>query len=43
LCNKNLGFIDAYNAVFIKHYGVNEVFSYDADFDAIEGIKREEP
>jgi len=40
---KNIDYIDAYNAVFMKHHGVNEVFSYDADFDAIEGIKREEP
>ena len=40
---KNIDYIDAYNAVFMKHHGVNEVFSYDADLDAIEGIKREEP
>lgn len=40
---KNIDYIDAYNAVFMKYFGLNEVYSYDEDFDAIEGIKREEP
>lgn len=40
---KNIDYIDAYNAVFMKNHGVDEIYSYDGDFDAIEGIKRAEP
>mgnify|MGYP001619024156 CR=1 FL=1 len=40
---KNIDYIDAYNAIFMKHYGLNEIYSYDKDFDIIEDIKREEP
>jgi predicted nucleic acid-binding protein len=39
---KNIDYIDAYNAVFMKHYGFEEIYSYDKDFDAVEGIKRVE-
>jgi len=40
---KNIDFIDAYNAVFMKYQGLREIFSYDADFEAIEDIERKEP
>ncbi len=40
---KNIDYIDAYNAVFMKNYGLGEIYSYDEDFDSIDGIKREEP
>lgn len=40
---KNIDYIDAYNAVFMKYHEVDEIFSYDKDFDLIENIKREEP
>ncbi len=40
---KNIDYIDAYNAVFMKNHGVDEIYSYDGDFDAIEVIKRAEP
>lgn len=40
---KNIDYIDAYNAIFMKSHGLNETYSYDKDFDMIEGIKREEP
>ena len=40
---KNIDYIDAYNAVFMKYHSFDEIYSYDRDFDAIEGIKREEP
>lgn len=40
---KNVDYIDAYNAVFMKYHGVDEIYSYNRDFDAIEGIKRVEP
>jgi predicted nucleic-acid-binding protein len=40
---KNIDYIDAYNAVFMKYHGLDEIYSYDKDFDMIEGIKRGEP
>jgi predicted nucleic acid-binding protein len=40
---KNIDYIDAYNAVFMKRHNIGEVYSYDKDFDVIEDIKREEP
>lgn len=40
---KNIDYIDAYNAVFMKRYGCAQIFSYDKDFDRIEDIKRVEP
>jgi predicted nucleic acid-binding protein len=40
---KNIDFIDAYNAVFMKYQGLREIYSYDEDFDAIEDIERKEP
>ena len=40
---KNIDFIDAYNAVFMKYQGLREIYSYDEDFEMIEDIKRKEP
>ena len=40
---KNIDYIDAYNAVFMKYHNLNEIYSYDEDFDVVEDIKREEP
>jgi len=40
---KNMDFIDAYNAVFMKYQGIREIYSYDEDFDMIEDIERKEP
>jgi uncharacterized protein len=40
---KNVDFIDAYNAQFMKFHGLERIYSYDQDFDSIEGIEREEP
>jgi predicted nucleic acid-binding protein len=40
---KNIDYIDAYNAVSMRHDGLKEIYSYDEDFDAIEGIQRKEP
>lgn len=39
---KNIDYIDAYTAVFMKRYGFEEIYSYDKDFDTVEGIKRVE-
>ncbi len=40
---KNIDFIDAYNAVFMKYQALREIYSYDEDFEMIDDIEREEP
>ncbi len=40
---KNIDYIDAYNAVLMRHLGLSEIYSYDEDFDIIESLKRNEP
>ena len=40
---QNIDYIDAYNAVFMKYSKINGIYSYDEDFDNVEGIRREEP
>lgn len=40
---KNIDYIDAYNTVLMKNHRINEIYSYDKDFDVVEGIKRKEP
>lgn len=40
---RNIDYIDAYNAVFMKYHGLREIYSYDEDFDEVEGVKRVEP
>jgi predicted nucleic acid-binding protein len=40
---KNIDFIDAYNAVFMKYQGLREIYSYDEDFETIADIERKEP
>lgn len=40
---KNIDYIDAYNAVFMKYHAIDEIYSYDKDFDVLEDIKRQEP
>ena len=42
-CEKRVDFIDAYNAVAMKRAGVTQIYSYDRDFDKIEGIERLTP
>ena len=37
---KNISFADAFNACFMEKQGIKEVYSYDHDFDNIEGINR---
>ena len=36
-------FIDAFNAVFMDRMGVEEIYSYDQDFDGLNFVKRLEP
>ena len=40
---RNIDFIDAYNAVFMKYQGLREIYSYDEDFETIEDLERKEP
>ncbi len=40
---KNISFTDAFNSVYILKKGIKEIYSYDEDFDKIEGIKRVAP
>ena len=40
---KNLSFADAFNAAFAIKKGIKEIYSYDEDFDKIEGIRRVVP
>ncbi|MBI3972720.1 MAG: type II toxin-antitoxin system VapC family toxin [Chloroflexi bacterium] len=36
----NISFVDAFNAVYMKSRGLSEIYSWDSDFDRIEGVKR---
>lgn len=40
---KNIDYIDAYNAAFMKYQGLQEICSYDEDFDAVETLQRKTP
>lgn len=40
---KNLSFTDAFNSAFAIKKGIKEIYSYDEDFDKIEGIRRVVP
>ncbi|MCX6021120.1 MAG: PIN domain-containing protein [Chloroflexi bacterium] len=40
---RNISFADAYNAVYMKSRGLSEIYTWDTDFDKIEGITRVEP
>jgi predicted nucleic-acid-binding protein len=41
--DKNIDYIDAYNASVLKEQGINEVYSYDRHYDKIEWVNRIEP
>ncbi len=40
---EHLPFADAYHAVLMSDLGLQEIYSFDADFDRISGITRIEP
>ena len=40
---KNISFADAYNAAYMLSEKVSTIYSWDTDFDKIEGIVRLEP
>lgn len=39
----NISFADAYNAAFMQSRSVDEIYTWDTDFDRITGITRCEP
>lgn len=39
----NISFADAYHAVLMRSRGIAEIYSWDKDFDKLEGIVRVEP
>jgi predicted nucleic-acid-binding protein len=41
--DKNIDYIDAYNASVVREQGIKEVYSYDRHFDRIDWISRIEP
>lgn len=41
--NKNIDYIDAYNAFVMKRDETNEIYSYDKHFDRIDWVERIEP
>ena len=40
---KNISFIDAYNAIYTRRIQADAILSYDRDFDRLDFINREEP
>jgi predicted nucleic-acid-binding protein len=40
---KNVDFIDAYNYILMLNGGLEQVASYDRDFDKLYGVERQEP
>lgn len=40
---KNISFADAYSGLYMKARGLTAIYSWDTDFDRIEGIERVEP
>lgn len=41
--NRKLSFADAYSVAYMRERGLTDIYSWDTDFDAIEGIFRIEP
>jgi predicted nucleic acid-binding protein len=42
-CQGKISFPDAFNAAYMQAEGLTEIYSYDTDFDQVEGIRRVEP
>jgi predicted nucleic acid-binding protein len=40
---ENVSFVDAYNSVDMQARGINEIYSWDTDFDRLPGVVRIEP
>lgn len=41
--DKNIDYIDAYNASILREQGIKEVYSYDRHYDKIDWVSRMEP
>jgi predicted nucleic acid-binding protein len=41
--SRQVSFADIYNAQFAQSHGIEEIYSWDHDFDEIDGITRVEP
>ncbi len=41
--DKNIDYIDAYNACLLRAKGIEEIYSYDRHFDRLDWLKRVEP
>ena len=39
----NISFGDAYNAAYMRAQGINEVYSWDTDFDRVPALRRTQP
>lgn len=42
-CGQRISFTDAFNVAYMERHGLNEVYSYDTDFDRVRGIRRIQP
>lgn len=42
-CQQKMSFVDAYNAAYMESRGLNYIYSYDTDFDRVQGMTRLEP
>jgi predicted nucleic acid-binding protein len=42
-CEKRVDFVDAYNAVMMARSSIDEIYSYDRDFDRIGNVTRITP
>lgn len=40
---RNVDFIDAYNATYMRHRRIEQIYSYDRDFDRMDVVKRLTP
>jgi predicted nucleic acid-binding protein len=40
---QNISFADAFNQAYMQSRGISEIYSWDTDFDRMEGIKRIQP
>jgi predicted nucleic-acid-binding protein len=40
---RNIDYIDAYNALLLKEHGIEELYSYDKHYDRIDWLTRLEP
>jgi predicted nucleic acid-binding protein len=40
---RNISYVDAFNALYMRSRAITEVYSWDEDFDRIVGITRVEP